>query len=403
MENQRKTSKKVLIIGCGIAGPAMALFLQRAGMETVIYESEKEASDYAGLFLNLARNGLRVLEELGIDSPIRTEGYEMEKMVMLNGKSKLLGVIGQESGEPQGYTIKRGILHKLVREEALRQGIPIEFSKRLKTIEIEGPEQVKAIFEDGTSATGNVLIGCDGIHSRTRSIILPDAPKPAYTGLVSYGGFAHSSTLPFKPGIQTMVFGRKAFFGYLVKRSGEVYWFGNMNYPGTPTRKELLSIPQEEWRATVDRLHRDDPAPIPEIVRATKGEIGVFPVYDIRTQPVWHKGPVVLIGDAIHATSPSAGQGASMALEDTVVLAQCMRDIPDLERAFTTFRELRKGRVEQMVQYARTIGQRKNATNPVQVFFRDLMLPVFLKSANKDSHAWIYDYKTNWNDRVIPV
>lgn len=391
--------KKTLIIGCGIAGAAVAILLKRIGFEPVIYEAETGPDDYAGLFLNLARNGLRVMRELNLDRPIRENGIEMQVMNMYSGKGKLLGTVGQPTGDPQGYTVKRGFLHRVLREEVLSQGIPIEYGKKLKHIETRG-EEVAVLFEDGTTAAGHWLIGCDGIHSKTRNLVFPDAPTPSYTGLLSYGGFVSGERIQRNPGVQTMIFGKKAFFGYLVKEDGEVYWFGNMNYPGMPTRREMLAIPQRKWRDTITKLHADDLPPVPTIVRATKDEIGVFPIYDIRTQPKWHTDRIVLIGDAIHATSPSAGQGASLALEDAIVLAKCMRDVEGVERAFATFESLRKPRVERIVQYARSIGQRKNATNPVQVFFRDMLLPMFLKSANKHSHDWMYDYTVTWDEPV---
>lgn len=398
MSNTNNRSKKALIIGGGIAGPATALFLKKAGIDSVIYEAVEQTDDYAGLFLNLARNGMRVLKELGIDEQIKQEGIALHTMRMFNGKGKLLGSIGLTSGEPQGYTIKRGILHKALREEALRQGIAIEYGKMLKSVKENKPHGVTVYFEDGTSVSGDFLVGCDGIHSRTRRIIMPSAPDPSYTGLISFGGFLHSNSIPSERGIQTMVFGKRAFFGYLVRNAEEVYWFGNMNYPGAPTRKELQRIPQSEWRRTINGLYANDIAPLPEIVRSTKEEIGVYPIYDMPSLPVWHNRSIVLVGDAVHATSPNAGQGASLALEDAIVLASCIRDIPDEERAFSKFQDLRRERVERIVKYSRSIGQRKYATNPVQVFFRDLMLPLFLKSANKDSHRWLYDYKVDWKE-----
>ncbi|MFM1654986.1 FAD-dependent monooxygenase [Brevibacillus sp. B_LB10_24] len=112
------------------------------------------------------------------------------------------------------------------------------------------------------------------------------------------------------------------------------------------------------------------------------------------------KNSVVLVGDAVHATSPNAGQGASLALEDAMMLVKCMRDLPNMEQAFSMFQKLRRDRVERIVKYSRSIGQRKHATNPVQVFFRDLMLPKFLKQANKDSLGWMYDYQTDWKEKI---
>lgn len=399
MANSNNGHGIALIIGCGVAGPATALFLKKAGIDSFIYEAEEQADDYAGLFLNLARNGLRVLKELGLDDAIRHHGIPLQTMKMISGKGKLLGTVGQTSGEPQGFTVKRGILHKILRDEALRQGISIEYGKKLKNIEKNEEHRVSVSFEDGTMASGNYLIGCDGINSRVRKLILPNAPAPAYTGLLSFGGFLRGDLVPHEKGTQTMVFGKRAFFGY-IRNEEETYWFGNMNYPGNPTRRELQRIPQAEWRKIVNGLYADDSSPLPEIVSA-EGEIGVYPIYDMPPVHQWHERSVVLVGDAVHATSPNAGQGASLALEDAMVLAKCMRDLPYADQAFSRYQQLRRERVERIVKYSRSIGQRKHATNPVQVFFRDLLLPMFLKSANKDSLGWMLDYKTDWNEKLL--
>jgi 2-polyprenyl-6-methoxyphenol hydroxylase-like FAD-dependent oxidoreductase len=391
--------KRALIIGCGIAGPAIAIFLRRAGYEPHIYEAKEDHDDYTGLFLNVARNGMRILNELGVDGQIRKEGIEMRVMNFRSGTGKWLGTIGDRSGEPQGFTVKRGFLHKVLREAALREGIPVEFGKKLAQLQMTD-RGVTAFFADGTSADGDFLVGCDGIHSRTRKLILPNAAEPDYTGLISFGGFARGVNVPREPGVQNMVFGKKAFFGYLVKPDGEIFWFGNLDYPGKPTRQELQSIPQTEWRRLINDLYRDELQPVPEIIRKTESDIGVYPIYDLVSVSAWHSGSAVLIGDAIHATSPNAGQGASLALEDALMLARCVRDIGNLQQAFRQFEHLRRERVEKIVKYSRSIGQRKHATNPVQVFFRDLMLPFFLKQASRQSHAWMYDYRVNWKDKV---
>jgi 2-polyprenyl-6-methoxyphenol hydroxylase-like FAD-dependent oxidoreductase len=391
-------NKRALVIGCGIAGPAAAIFLKRAGYEPRIYEAQPDHDDYTGLFLNVARNGMRILSELGVDGRIREEGIELRAMNFHSGSGKWLGKIEDPSGKPQGFTVKRGFLHKVLREAAQQEDIPIEFGKKLADLRMEDAG-VTAVFEDGTQAEGDLLIGCDGIHSRTRRLILPDAAEPDYTGLISFGGFSRGVRMLHEPA-QHMVFGKKAFFGYLVKPDGEIYWFGNLDYPGRPTRKQLQSIPQAQWRQVLDDLYQSEIYPVPDIIRATEGEIGVYPIYDLISVSSWHSGPVVLIGDAIHATSPNAGQGASLALEDAMVLAKCLRDIERTEEAFRLFDALRRERVEKVVRYSRSIGRRKHATNPVQVFFRDLMLPFFLKQASRQSNAWLYDYRADWHDKV---
>ena len=302
-------------------------------------------------------------------------------------------------GKPQGFTMKRGFLQRILRDEAERHDIPIVMGAKLTNI-TTGTDWAEVSFESGLSANVRFVVGCDGIHSALRSRLLPEAPKPSYTGLISFGGYASGVRLPYVPGVQQMVFGSKAFFGYIVQPSGEIFWFGNEELQGAPTRKDMLAISQPEWRRRIMDLYRDDASPIVDIIANTKSEIGAYPIYDMPPQPSWSKGPAVLIGDAVHATSPNAGQGASMALEDALMLGKCLRDIGDVERAFNQFQSLRRERVERIIRYSRSLGQRKYATNPVQVFFRDLMMPTFLKSANKDSHSWMYDYRPQWDERL---
>jgi AraC family transcriptional regulator len=118
------------------------------------------------------------------------------------------------------------------------------------------------------------------------------------------------------------------------------------------------------------------------------------------TGTTWHRGPMVIIGDAAHATSPSSGQGASLAIEDAVVLAKCLRDLPGPEQAFVTFERLRRRRVERVVQYSARIGKSK-AAGAVARWFRDLFMPLALKHfANPAAHAWLYAYHVDWNERT---
>jgi 2-polyprenyl-6-methoxyphenol hydroxylase-like FAD-dependent oxidoreductase len=189
---------KALIIGGGIAGPVAALLLQRAGIEAEIYESRDIDEDYASSWLVMASNGLYVLKTLGFADPVSAEGSPIPHMLLSSGKGKRFGEVPNgarpEVGAPS-IVVKRGTLNRILRKEALRQGIKMAFGKKLHGMEMTGEQGVIATFADGTTAKGSFLIGCDGIHSRTRQLINPGAPPPAIHRHDEYRG-VHTQLAP---------------------------------------------------------------------------------------------------------------------------------------------------------------------------------------------------------------
>ena len=257
---------------------------------------------------------------------------------------------------------------------------------------------MRAIFADGRVAVGDVLVGADGVGSPTRRHIDPEAPTPMYSGLVGLGGFARVPGLSPTPGAQHMVFGRRSFFGYLVRDDGEVYWFANVTRPATD-RAALRAVTADEWLATLRDLHADDPYPVPQILAQAAGEVGGYPIDDLPHVAHWSRGRVVAVGDAVHATSPSAGQGASLALEDAITLAACLRDAPDHATAFADYQRVRQPRAEAVVGYARAINRQKRVTKSrLGIAIRDAMLPAFLRKAADDTrNDWLYNHEITWD------
>lgn len=391
--------KRVIVIGCGIGGPAAALALRRAGFEPVVYEAHDGSADHVGSFLNLASNGLDALQTLGVAHTIRTEGFPTPRMVMWSATGKRLGEVANGRTLPDGtesITIRRGLLHRVLRDEVARRAIRLETGKAFVSAE-ESRGRVVARFEDGSEAAGDLLVGADGIHSRVRRFVDPDCPPPRYTGQLSIGGIAPTSDVPATAGAYHMIFGRRAFFGYAVRSSGEAYWFANVADPQATQRASLATASAEDWKRRLMDLFRGDAGPAVRMIEGTPEEqLAAFPVYDMPTVPTWHRGSVVLLGDAIHATSPSAGQGASLAVEDALVLAKCLRDAPDGEAAFEAYESLRRERVERVVRYSKRVGSTKVA-GAVGRFFRDLIMPLALRLYDGSSaHDWLYAHHVEW-------
>ncbi|HEX6683282.1 MAG TPA: FAD-dependent monooxygenase [Candidatus Limnocylindrales bacterium] len=387
-------TKKALIIGGGIAGPVTAMALRCAGLEAVVYEAYGRGSDGVGAFLTLAPNGLAALRELDLYDTVSGLGMQSPRMRITNAKGKLLADFATPS-----RTLKRADLYAALRDEAVRRGVQIEYGKRLTDAFVEG-DGVTANFEDGTTAAGDLLIGADGLRSRTRTLIDPDAPRARHIGLLNTGGFASGVKVPGKPGVQHFIFGRRCFFGYLVHPNGEVWWFANPPSPKEPTQAELAAITPSQWRARLLDLFATDTGPMLQIIEATEHIFPGWNTYDFPTVPRWSNDRMVLVGDAAHATSPSSGQGASMAIEDAVVLGQCLRDATSIPGAFATFERLRRTRVEKVVAQGKRNGSGK-APGLVGAFMRDLVMPVMMRQLEKrNALGWISDFRIRWDDKV---
>jgi len=396
-------AKKALIVGGGVAGPVAAMALQRAGIDSVVYEAYTGGADDAGAFLAFASNGLDALRAIDAHNLVVDKGFPTPRMEIQSGTGKHLGVVpngGMLYDGTVSQTLKRADLYRTLRDEALRRGARVEYGKRLVDAGITPDGGVVARFEDGTEAEGNLLIGADGIHSRTRRIVDPAAPGARYIPVLNIGGYASDVRVPADPGTFRMIFGKRAFFGYAVHPSGEVWWFANPPRSDEPSKTELAAISTKQWRKMLADLFAGDDTPAVEIVSATPGELSGWATYDLPSVPTWRRGPMIIIGDAAHATAPSSGQGASMAIEDAVVLARCLRDLPDNRGAFAAYERLRRRRVERIVAHGARTSNSK-AAGPVGRVLRDLMMPAILKRvANGGSLAWMHDYHIDWNENV---
>jgi 2-polyprenyl-6-methoxyphenol hydroxylase-like FAD-dependent oxidoreductase len=394
---------KALIIGGGIAGPVTAMALQRAGIDSIIYEARAPEESEGGAFLTVAANGLDALRAIDAHGGVLECGFPSKTIELRSGTGKRLGAVPTGGTLPDGtttLTMRRTDLYLALLREAWDRGIPIEHEKRLLEASPTPDGGVVARFEDGTEAAGDLLIGADGIYSRTRRIIDPAAPAPRYTGLGNIGGYCRVPSITGDPGQYHMMFGKRAFFGYLLSPLGEVWWFANPPAPAELTRTQLASLGSEGWKERLTALFAGDAGPAVEIIQSTDEVLIGGNQYDMPRVPHWWRGPMIVIGDGAHAASPSSGQGASLAMEDAVTLAQCLRDLPDTRSAFVAYEQMRRPRVERIVAWAARMNSNK-APGPMGRAVRDLMLPLILKlQGSADSQRWIFNHHIEWETQV---
>lgn len=394
----KTTQKKALIIGGGIAGPAAAMALQRAGIESTIYETRTQSEQNRGAFLTVARNGMNALHTLDAFDAIMERGFLVSRMEIYSGTGKHLGEMGSNA---EGIAIERSQLASALCEEAVRRGIRFETGKRLLNAQTT-PSGVTVQFEDNTEASGDLLIGADGIHSRVRNLIDAGAPSPKPVGLIGVGGWTIVPEIKTASDTFTFILGKRAFFGWIASPKGEIYWFANIPsslYANEVEGQRLVLVSRQAWKKRLLELFAHDSTPAVEIISSTVEEHGFTPaLLDMMPRvPCWHRSSMVLVGDAAHATSPTSGQGASLALEDSIILARSLRDHPDGELALRVYEASRRPRVEKVSKLARRANMTKVA-GPILRNVQDVLMPVVFKYViHPESEAWLYQYQINWD------
>src|SRR5829696_2327234 len=396
---------RVLIVGGGIAGPVTAMALQRGGIQAVVYEAHPPASEEVGSYLTVATNGIDALRAIHMHTPVLHAGFPTSTNLLYSSRGRRLGAVSNGGVLPDGttaHTIKRARLYRTLYQQAAGRGIQVEFGKRLRDAAPTADGGVLARFADGSQAAGDLLIGADGAHSTTRHLIDPAAPAPRYVGLVNFGGYTPAGAGAGEPGAWYMMFGRRAFFGYVVDPAGGAVWFANVPRPAVTPAERATTTP-EQWQRQLLELFAADRGPATRLVAAGALELAGDNTHDLPSVPTWHNGVMVIVGDAAHAPSPTSGQGASMAAEDAVVLAKCLRDLPDIPQALAAYERLRRARVERIVAQGARSGSAKTP-GPVGRVVRDLLLPLVFRFLVTDrSQAWIYDHHLDWDTPITPT
>lgn len=340
---------RILIIGAGIAGSAAALALHRAGFAPEVHEAHPDGGEDLGAFLTLASNGMRALGSVAAARSVAERGFPLATLRLLDATGTELA--NAPLGEPDDpltryRCLRRADLAAALRQEVQRRGIPITHGARFRTL-TEDAGGVTASFADGRTATGDLLIGADGLNSAVRSVISPAEPR--YAGQKVFYGYtagpvATASLEPVPTATITMIRGSASAFGYARSPAGETFWFARVTGPRATT-EEIATTTPDQWRAHLKPLLRPDSTPAAAIVEATD-RLMVTNALDLPLGLPWHTHRALIIGDAAHAASPATGQGASMALEDAVILAKALRDAPTTASALATFDRLRRPRVE---------------------------------------------------------
>ena len=391
----------IAVAGAGIGGLALALALHRQGFAPVVFE-RKSADQIRteGVFLTLAPNGVNALRALGVADAVVAAGLNTRGLAMFNERGKQLALMDYGShaarfGAPS-VTVRRGALGAILLDAAMAAGIDLRFGDGIANI---GNATDGVTVESGRSERFDALVAADGLRSMVRRRIFPELPQPRYSGLIGTGGVTAVAGIGSTEGLMNMTFGRRAFFGYLAAPGQPVMWFNT--YPAPETAAGPVSDPHAYARF-IESLHRDDPLDNARIMAGVDSIERHYPIYDMPELAHWSKGRVLLMGDAAHAVAPHSGQGASMAIEDALVLAAALDSEPGIEASFARFFRLRQERTQAVIRMGRMAGSQKHAQSWLALRLRDLMLPLFMPMGVKAQER-VFRFRADRTPLVQPV
>ncbi|MFC7337913.1 FAD-dependent monooxygenase [Haloferula chungangensis] len=362
-----KRDSEIAIIGAGIGGLSLAAELQLRGVPFQIYEQAEQLGE-VGAGIGLWSNATRCLSKIGIDDDFWTKhGCEVHKAEIANPAGRVLShcdvrpiVAKLEAGS---YIVHRADLHRALAEKVSSDSL----SLRKSLVNLEAREDRAWLrFSDGSEASATIVVGADGLRSRVRSAVFGNQ-APRYAGQTCYRGIADLRVKERHVLREIQGDGPRAAVIPLDDR--RVYWWTTENVPEGGVRSSA------DEKSHLLRLYESWSFGVADAIEATPADaILRNDLYDRPPLTSWSKGPVVLLGDAAHPTTPNLGQGACMAIEDAHVLACLIAECGDPADAFSRYQSVRKARCEAIVKESRRFGWIGGWSSPMAVRLREAMM-----------------------------
>ena len=334
---------RVLVVGGGIGGLTAAIALGQRGFEVSVIEREAGPSA-DGVGICQQANVVRALAGLGLAEEYVESGFAYRWAEIYAPDGRLIARAPVRSlidGYPGSMGIRRPELHGVLGIAAKKAGAEIRRGLTIAGMGEEGGE-VRVALSDGNHEAFDIVIGADGIYSQTRRTLFPDAPSPEFTGQSVW-----RYNLPRPDGFDALqVYNGPTGVGLVPMSEDLIYIYATTPEPNNP------AFPREGLAARMrDKLAHCAPA-ILEVAQQISDDTEVVyrPLEAIFLDGPWHKGRVVLLGDAVHATTPHLGQGGGMAIEDAVVLAEELARHDEPEAAFAAYRARRFDRCRFVVE-----------------------------------------------------
>ncbi|WP_423380758.1 FAD-dependent oxidoreductase [Burkholderia sp. LMG 32019] len=347
---------EIAILGAGVAGMSTALALAGRGHRIRLYERRPSESTM-GAGVVLWPNAGFVLAQLGLLPDIVEVGGHLHAMRRIDRHGTPLKVtdireLDRRMGFPTYSILRRDLQAVLARHLAAR-GIDVRFGHGATAIETGTDGRTVVRFDNGTEIAPDLVIGADGRMNSVARRYVVGHNTPVYQGFVNWIGIAQSDAPLVDEASIFDYWGVRERFGIVALDRHRMYWAAA--WPETDPGEETESDPA----VMLEQRFATWPAPVVNVIRATPSDtIAKIRVHDLDPVDVWHRGNVLMIGDAAHAPLPTSGQGACQALEDAWHLARCLDEHgagndSDLDAALASFTMRRRPKTAAITERAR--------------------------------------------------
>ena len=380
--------KKVIIVGGGICGLATALSLTKAGFEVVLFERNDSFRE-VGAGLTLWSNGIYALKRMALHEPVLEAGQVVRHFEFLNSKGRSLGTVDLKKSESS-----MGVCHLSIHRMRLMQALEsqlesadsIKFNHEFVSYSQNG-SAVHAHFANGHVESGEILLDCEGFHSKARKSILNHDNKK-YSGYTCWRGVTRIPSGYTARGDIKHYIGSGAQVGIFDVGFDTVCWYATANV--SAGKKDN----GEERKHDVLERFADYPEEVTSIFKQTESDDFLKnDIYDRDPVGRWIDDRVLLMGDAAHPTTPNLGQGACMALEDAAVITACLQKHSDYRYAFARYSRLRKKRTAQIIMDSRRAGEVGQQESRLVLPVRDLVFEAIVKTGQMRSFDQSVCYK----------
>lgn len=351
-------TQRVLIVGGGIAGMACAISMANAEHTVDLIDIDPDWRSY-GTGITVQAPTFRALRQLGLADEVAAAGFPCRGARVRLANGMLIDeVLSQklEPGLPDGGGIMRPMLHNIMARETRGSGVNVRLGVSVSDF-VTKDDGVDVTFTDGTKFTYDLMVAADGIYSSTRERLFPDAPKPRFTG---QGAFRVLAPRPVDLDMIETFLGNPIKAGVTPISRDELYMF----VLSPENHGEFMTHDQQVGR--LREVLADFGGIIAEIRDSLTADSRIVyrPLEALFLPKPWHLGRTILIGDAVHATTPQLASGAGAAIEDGILLSHYLSVSATIEEALLDFTERRFERCRHVVESSLQLGEMELAGAP---------------------------------------